>query len=60
MGRCENAPTVCVGKNYIDNAKTEEVLEAIIDRFPPPREGKEVSRGLIFDSFYDHGLFSGN
>ncbi|PPR47284.1 MAG: NADH-quinone oxidoreductase subunit F [Alphaproteobacteria bacterium MarineAlpha5_Bin9] len=29
MGRCQNAPTVCVGKNYIDNANFEKVLKAI-------------------------------
>ena len=29
MGRCHSAPTVCVGKNYIDNATSNDVLEAI-------------------------------
>mgnify|MGYP001243631242 CR=1 FL=1 len=29
MGRCQNAPTVCVGKNYIDNANVEKILKVI-------------------------------
>tara|TARA_Y100001970_G_C14237569_1_gene862808 strand:- start:273 stop:1976 length:1704 start_codon:yes stop_codon:yes gene_type:complete len=29
MGRCDVAPTVCVGKNYVDNATTEKVFETI-------------------------------
>ena len=29
MGRCQNAPTVCVGKNYIDKATSSDVLNAI-------------------------------
>ena len=29
MGRCQSAPTVCVGKNYIDSATTENVIKAI-------------------------------
>ena len=29
MGRCQNAPTVCVGKNYIDKATSSDVINAI-------------------------------
>ena len=29
MGRCQHAPTVCVGKNYIDNADSKKVLQTI-------------------------------
>jgi NADH:ubiquinone oxidoreductase subunit E len=29
MGRCDVAPTVCVGKNYVDHATTEKVIEKI-------------------------------
>ena len=29
MGRCDVAPTVCVGKNYVDKATTEKVIETI-------------------------------
>jgi formate dehydrogenase len=29
MGRCQNAPTVCVGKNYVDNASLDKVLKAV-------------------------------
>ena len=29
MGRCQTAPTVCVGKNYIDKATSKDVIEAI-------------------------------
>jgi GTP-binding protein LepA len=36
-----------------DGIGTEEILESIIKDIPPPREGKEMARGLIFDSFYD-------
>ena len=29
MGRCDVAPTVCVGKNYVDNASLASVEDAI-------------------------------
>ena len=29
MGRCDVAPTVCVGKNYVDHASTQSVTETI-------------------------------
>ncbi len=29
MGRCDVAPTVCVGKNYVDNASVSKVQEVI-------------------------------
>ena len=29
MGRCDVAPTVCVGKNYVDNASASKVQEVI-------------------------------
>ena len=29
MGRCQVAPTVCVGKNYVDNASVKTVIESI-------------------------------
>jgi formate dehydrogenase len=29
MGRCDVAPTVCVGKNYVDHATAEKVIETI-------------------------------
>ena len=29
MGRCQHAPTVCVGKNYVDNASVDDVLKII-------------------------------
>ena len=29
MGRCDVAPTVCVGKNYVDHATTKKVFEII-------------------------------
>ena len=32
MGRCDVAPTVCVGKNYVDNASVESVKDAIKDK----------------------------
>ena len=32
MGRCDVAPTVCVGKNYVDNATLEKVIESIVKK----------------------------
>ncbi len=32
MGRCDVAPTVCIGKNYVDHASTQSVIEAIKNR----------------------------
>ena len=32
MGRCNVAPTVCVGKNYVDNADIESVKKIIDDK----------------------------
>ena len=29
MGRCQHAPTVCVGKNYVDEANIDKVLELV-------------------------------
>ena len=29
MGRCDVAPTVCVGKNYVDQATTQKVIDTI-------------------------------
>ena len=40
-----------------DGIGTEDVLEAVVDRIPPPRESEGGARGLIFDSFYDHFNF---
>ena len=32
MGRCDYAPTVCVGKNYVDNANFTKVVKTIEER----------------------------
>ena len=32
MGRCQNAPTVCVGKNYVDNANLEKIKQLIDEK----------------------------
>ena len=32
MGRCDVAPTVCVGKNYVDNASASKVEKAIQEK----------------------------
>lgn len=32
MGRCDVAPTVCVGKNYVDSASLETVLQTITNK----------------------------
>ena len=43
MGRCDVAPTVCVGKNYVDNATLESVQEAIKNKFFEPVIPKYIS-----------------
>ena len=36
MGRCQVAPTVCVGKNYVDKASLKDVKKTIEDeKFDP-------------------------
>ena len=43
MGRCQSAPTVCVDKNYVDNAKTEEVLKTINEKKFKPKIPEYIS-----------------
>ena len=51
MGRCQYAPTVCVGKNYVDNANLDKVLE-IIEK----KEYKPVIKNYIdFHSYKSKG-----
>ena len=37
MGRCQHAPTVCVGKNYVDNANFESVIKLIENKDYKPK-----------------------
>ena len=37
MGRCQVAPTVCVGKNYVDNADIDSVKKIIQDKDFEPK-----------------------
>ena len=43
MGRCQYAPIVCVGKNYIDNANVEKVLIAIEKKEYKPKIKKYIN-----------------
>jgi len=51
MGRCHSAPTVCVGKNYIDNADTDQVLDAIKQKNFKPKIPKYIS----FEKYKENG-----
>ena len=52
MGRCHNAPTVCVGKNYVDNANVDKVLK-LVDR----KEYDPVIPNYInFDNYKQLGI----
>ena len=51
MGRCQHAPTVCVGKNYVDNANVDKVLKVI-----EKKEFQPVIKNYIdFDSYKSKG-----
>ncbi len=54
MGRCHSAPTVCVGKNYIDNAKIEDVLNAVKEKNFKPKIPKYIS----FKDYKENGGYS--
>ena len=42
MGRCQHAPTVCVGKNYVDKANTNKVMELVRNKKFTPTIPKYV------------------
>ena len=51
MGRCHSAPTVCVGKNYIDHAKTEEVLKTIKEK----KFKAKIPKYISFKKYIENG-----
>ena len=54
MGRCQHAPTVCVGKNYVDNASLDKVLK-IVEK----KEYKSVLADYIdFNNYKSKGGYS--
>ena len=54
MGRCQHAPTVCVGKNYVDNASVDKVIKTI-----EKKEYEPVIKSYIdFNSYKSKGGYS--
>jgi formate dehydrogenase len=54
MGRCQHAPTVCVVKNYVDNASVDKVLK-IVEK----KEYQPVIKNYIdFNSYRSEGGYS--
>tara|TARA_Y100000590_G_C15667612_1_gene995064 strand:+ start:97 stop:1803 length:1707 start_codon:yes stop_codon:yes gene_type:complete len=51
MGRCQSAPTVCVGKNYVDKANAEKVLKTIKEKKFKP----EIKEYVNFDKYKSNG-----
>ena len=54
MGRCQCAPTVCVGKNYVDNASVDKVLQIVAKKeFQPV-----IIDYIGFDNYKSNGGYS--
>ena len=54
MGRCDVAPTVCVGKNYVDHATTEKVIDAITKK----NFDAKISEYESYDDYINKGGYS--
>ena len=54
MGRCDVAPTVCVGKNYVDHATEEKVKETIINK----NFDSEIPNYKKYDEYISEGGYS--
>ena len=54
MGRCQCAPTVCVGKNYVDNASVDKVLKIVEKKEYQP----VIPNYIDFDNYESKGGYS--
>jgi len=54
MGRCDVAPTVCVGKNYVDHATTNKVIETITNK----NFNAEIPNFKSYKDYVDQGGYS--
>jgi len=54
MGRCQHAPTVCVGKNYVDNASVDDVLKIIEKKEYQPL----ITKYIDFNNYKSKGGYS--
>ena len=54
MGRCDVAPTVCVGKNYVDHATVNEVIETITNKNFNPK----IPNFKSYKEYVDQGGYS--
>ena len=54
MGRCQKAPTVCVGKNYVDNATIDKVLKTIAKKEYQP----VIPNYISFNTYKTNGGYS--
>ena len=53
MGRCQHAPTVSVGKNYVDNANVDKILKIVEKKEYQPVITNYINIGKIpFQFFY--------
>ena len=53
MGRCEVAPTVCVGKNYVDNASLKDVKKTIDNKLFET----VVPNYINLENYKKHGVY---
>ena len=65
MGRCDVAPTVCVGKNYVDHATVEKVIDTITKKdfdakipYYKSYEDYINDRGYLFTKKIDNKIIS--
>ena len=54
MGRCDVAPTVCVGKNYVDYATVNKVIETITNKNFNPK----IPNFKSYKEYVDQGGYS--
>jgi len=54
MGRCDVAPTVCVGKNYVDHATVNKVIETITNKNFNPK----IPNFKSYKEYVDQGGYS--
>ena len=54
MGRCDVAPTVCVGKNYVDHATSEKVIKTIVEK----NFDTKIPKYKSFEDYINDGGYS--